>query len=105
MEILELNVKGVAVDVLSEDWQIGEIIQKNPVSLEKISKRKGGFTIYMSTPYEKIEWYFSSGLTKIEIFSSNEDKIIRIEHEDGHYWVDVKYTKEIMEFLREFVEE
>ncbi|WP_457639750.1 hypothetical protein [Persephonella sp.] len=105
MEELQIKLNGVAVDVLSEEWQEEDVVQKTPVVLEKITKRKGGFTLHMQSPYEKIEWYFSKGLTQFKLLSSPQGRFIRIEHEDGQYWVDFPVNKQLVEFLKEFMEE
>lgn len=105
MEEFQTNLKGVAVDVLSEEWREEDVINKTPVILEKISKRKGGFILHMKAPYENLEWYFSKGLTIIDIKNSPKGKFLRIEHEDGQYWVDLPLNQEILEFLKEFMEE
>ncbi|NPA12980.1 MAG: hypothetical protein GXO45_03220 [Aquificae bacterium] len=98
-EQLNINLPGVAVDVLSEEWQTEDVVQKTPVKLYKVSKRKGGFTLYMKTPYEDVEWYFSKGLT---LFHRNGNTL-RIEHEDGQYWVDLPAHPKLLEFLKEFI--
>ncbi|MBK3333057.1 hypothetical protein GWK41_08245 [Persephonella atlantica] len=105
MEELEIKVNGIAVDVLSEEWQEEDIINRTPVVINRITKRKGGFTIHMKSPYENIEWYFSKGLTIFKTVNSPNGKILRIEHEDGQYWVDIPAKKEIVEFLKEFMED
>jgi hypothetical protein len=105
MEELNTNLKGVAVDVLSEEWRDEDVINKTPIILQKITKRKGGFTLHMKAPYEYIEWYFSKGLTIIQLKSSQKGNFLRIEHEDGQYWVDLQPDKQVIEFLKEFMEE
>ncbi len=104
MEELQIKVNGVAVDVLYEEWQEEDIINRTPVVINRITKRKGGFTIHMKSPYENIEWYFSKGLTLFKTVSSSSGKFLRIEHEDGQYWVDLPFKKEVVEFLKEFME-
>ncbi len=105
MEELNIKLNAMAVDVLSEEWMEEDIIQKTPVILEKITKRKGGFTLYMKAPYESVEWYFSKGLTEFHIKNNQGKKILRIEHEDGQYWVDMPYNQQVVDFLKEFMEE
>ncbi|WP_457625545.1 hypothetical protein [Persephonella sp.] len=104
MEELKTNIRGVAVDVLSEEWQDEDVLNKTPVVLEKITKRKGGFTLHMKAPYENIEWYFSKGLTVFNIMEGSKGKFLRIEHEDGQYWVDIPPDRSVMDFLKEFME-
>lgn len=105
MEEKEFNLKGVAVDVLSEEWQEEDVVQKTSVTLRKVSKRKGGFTLHMSSPYVDIDWYFSKGLTNFNILKTQNGTFLRIEHEDGQYWVDLPAEKSLIEFLKEFMEE
>lgn len=105
MEELKIKVNGVAVDVLTEEWMDEDVLNKSPVVLEKITKRPGGFTLYMQAPTEKIEWYFSKGLTEISIKNGQKGKYLHIEHEDGLYWVDLPPVPQIIEFLKEFMEE
>ncbi|NPA16121.1 hypothetical protein [Persephonella sp.] len=102
---LEIKLSGVAVDVLSEEWQEEDVLQKTPVVLEKVSKRKGGFTLHMRSPYENIEWYFSKGLTLFKKINGPQGSFLRIEHEDGQYWVDLPLNKQLLDFLKEFMEE
>ncbi len=109
-EELEVKLKGVAVDVLSDEWMEEDVINKAPVEIYKIAKRKGGFTIFMKTPTENIEWYFSRGLTEFKFGQTPpgqtpSGRFIHIEHEDGSYWVDMPLTKEVYEFLKEFIDE
>ncbi len=104
MEELKINVKGVAVDVLSEEWMDEDVLNKSPVVLERITKRKGGFTLHMRAPTEYIEWYFSKGLTEISVKDGKNGKYIHIEHEDGLYWVDLPVVPQILEFLKEFID-
>ncbi|WP_457622980.1 hypothetical protein [Persephonella sp.] len=105
MEVLEIRLQGVAVDVFSEEWALEEVLNKSPVTLERVKKRKGGFTLEMRSPSDTVEWYFSKGLTEIKIINNGNKKSIHIEHEDGHYWVDLQYSEELIEFLKEFMEE
>ncbi len=102
-EELDVNLKGVAVDVISDEWLDEDIVNKAPVQIYKIAKRKGGFTLFMKTPTEDIEWYFSRGLTEFKIGQARGGKFLHIEHEDGQYWVDMQLTKEVYEFLKEFI--
>lgn len=97
----EFNLKGIATDVTTYEWEEEDIINKAPIVLEKVSKRKGGFTLYMRGLTQNYEWYFSKGLTII----SKIEKGLRIEHEDGTYWVEVQDSPELYDFLREFIEE
>ncbi|GAB6072015.1 hypothetical protein JCM14244_03920 [Venenivibrio stagnispumantis] len=53
----------------------------------------------MQAPTQELEWYFSNGLINIIV----EGNIIKIEHEDGLYWVEIAYNKEVLEFLEEFM--
>jgi len=95
----DFNIRGIAVDVISSEWEEEDTITKTPIILRKISKRKGGFTLFMQAPTQELEWYFSNGLTNIIV----EGNIIKIEHEDGLYWVELTYNKEVLEFLEEFM--
>ncbi len=104
-EELEVKLKGVAVDVLSDEWMEEDIVNKAPVEIYKIAKRKGGFTIFMKSSTEDIEWYFSRGLTEFKFGQTPTGRFIHIEHEDGSYWVDMPLTKEVYEFLKEFIDE
>lgn len=104
-EILETNLKGVAVDVYSDEWIEEDIVNKTPVIVYKIAKRKGGFTLYMKAPSEELEWYFSKGLTDIKLGQSRSGKFLHIEHEDGIYWVDMQINKEVYDFLKDFIED
>jgi len=67
------------------------IVNKTPVVIDKISKRSGGFTIFMKAPTEQLEWYFSKGLTNILVMQGKKAPYIRID--------------EILEFLKEFKED
>ena len=104
-EVLETNLKGVAVDVLSDEWMEEDVINKSPVTVYKIAKRKGGFTLFMKSPTEDLEWYFSKGLTIIKLGRTRTGKFLHVEHEDGLYWVDMNITKEVYDFLKEFIED
>ncbi len=104
-EVLETNLKGVAVDVLSDEWMEEDVINKSPVNIYKIAKRKGGFTLYMKSPTEDLEWYFSKGLTVIKLGRTRNGRFLHVEHEDGQYWVDMNITKEVYDFLKEFIED
>ncbi len=104
MEEKIFNIKAVAVDVLTDEWMDEDVINKTPVILQKIVKRPGGFTVYMKAPYENIEWYFSKGLTEIKVMKGKKAPYIRIEHEDGLYWVDLPYNREILLFLNDYIE-
>lgn len=99
----EFNLKGIATDVTTYEWEEDDIVNRAPIILEKVSKRKGGFTLYMKGLTQYYEWYFSKGLTIISIIDGG--KGIRIEHEDGTYWVEVQYSPELYDFLKEFIEE
>ncbi|MCX7737819.1 MAG: hypothetical protein N2Z80_00150 [Hydrogenothermaceae bacterium] len=99
----EFRVKGIATDVTTYEWEEDDIVNKAPVTVEKISKRKGGFTVYMRGLTQDYEWYFSKGLTTITVMDNN--KGIKIEHEDGTYWLELQYNEELLEFLKEFMEE
>ncbi len=101
----DFNIRGIAVDVITYEWEEDDIINKTPIILNKISKRNGGFTLFMKGATEDIEWYFSRGLTNILIMKGPKAPYIRIEHEDGTYWVDLPYNQEVLEFLKEFREE
>ncbi|NPA51263.1 MAG: hypothetical protein GXO22_00015 [Aquificae bacterium] len=103
MEEKKFNIKGIAVDILTDEWLEEDIINKTPITIKKIQKRPGGFTIYMDAPFEKIEWYFSKGLTTVKIIKGKKAPYIRIEHEDGIYWVDIPYNKEITDYLKEYI--
>ncbi len=105
MEELETNIRAVAVDVLSEEWHEEDILNKTPVVIKKITKRKGGFTLHMQSPYEDIEWYFSKGLTLFNFMEGSKGKFLRIEHEDGQYWVDLPPDRSVLHFLKEFMED
>lgn len=52
---------------------------------------------------QDLEWYFSKGLTIITVLENQ--KILKIEHEDGTYWVELQYSQELYDFLKEFAEE
>jgi hypothetical protein len=52
---------------------------------------------------EELEWYFSKGLTNIYFLDNG--KALRIEHEDGTYWVDLPADPELINFLKDFIEE
>lgn len=52
---------------------------------------------------EELEWYFSKGLTNITIIK--EKNLIRIEHEDGIYYVDLPVDNQLVEFLKDFIQE
>lgn len=99
----DFRVKGIATDVTTYEWEEDDIVNKAPVTVEKISKRKGGFTVYMRGLTQDYEWYFSKGLTIITVIDNN--KGIKIEHEDGIYWLELQYNEELLEFLKEFMEE
>ncbi|WP_457641001.1 hypothetical protein [Persephonella sp.] len=105
METLSIKLNGIAVDVLSDEWLDEDVINKSPIILQKVEKRKGGFTLYMKAPTENIEWYFSRGLTIIQIKQGSKGKFLHIEHEDGLYWVDLPAHPELIKFLKEFMEE
>lgn len=66
-EYKDVKLKGVAVDVLSDKWMEEDVINKAPVEIYKIAKRKGGFTLFMKSPTEDFEWYFSKGRTEIKL--------------------------------------
>lgn len=99
----DFRVKGIATDVTTYEWEEDDIVNKAPVTVEKISKRKGGFTVYMRGLTQDYEWYFSKGLTIITVIDNN--KGIKIEHEDGTYWLELQYNEELLEFLKEYMEE
>ncbi len=104
MEERVFNIRGIAVDVLTDEWMDEDIVNKTPVIVQKIVKRPGGFTVYMKGPFEDIEWYFSKGLTEIKVMKGKTAPFIRIEHEDGIYWIDVPYNRQVIEFLEEYIE-
>ncbi|RMA92552.1 hypothetical protein [Hydrogenothermus marinus] len=104
-EYKDVKLKGIAVDVLSDEWIEEDVINKAPVEIYKIAKRKGGFTLFMKSPTEDLEWYFSKGLTEIKLKQGKTGKYLHIEHEDGIYWVDMQINKEVYEFLKEFIQE
>lgn len=99
----EFKVKGVATDVTTYEWEEDDIINRAPITVEKVSKRKGGFTVYMRGLTQNYEWYFSKGLTIITILDNG--KGMKIEHEDGTYWLELQYDAQLHEFLKEFMEE
>lgn len=103
IEEREFKIKGIATDVTTYEWEEDDIINKSPVVLEKVSKRKGGFTLFMKGLTQDLEWYFSKGLTVITVLENQ--KILKIEHEDGTYWVELQYNQELYDFLKEFAEE
>lgn len=103
IEEREFKIKGIATDVTTYEWEEDDIINKSPVVLEKVSKRKGGFTLFMKGLTQDLEWYFSKGLTIITVLENQ--KILKIEHEDGTYWVELQYSQELYDFLKEFAEE
>jgi hypothetical protein len=99
----EFNLKGIATDVNTFEWEEEDWVNKAPVVLTKVVKRPGGFTLYMKGITQELEWYFSKGLTNI--YFKDEGKTLRIEHEDGVYYVDLQPSKELYEFLKEFIQE
>lgn len=103
IEEKEFKIRGIATDVTTYEWEENDIINKSPVVLEKVSKRKGGFTLFMKGLTQDLEWYFSKGLTIITVLENQ--KILKIEHEDGTYWVELQYSQELYDFLKEFAEE
>lgn len=103
IEEKEFKIRGIATDVTTYEWEEDDIINKSPVVLEKVSKRKGGFTLFMKGLTQDLEWYFSKGLTIITVLENQ--KILKIEHEDGTYWVELQYSQELYDFLKEFAEE
>lgn len=103
IEEREFKIRGIATDVTTYEWEEDDIINKSPVVLEKVSKRKGGFTLFMKGLTQDLEWYFSKGLTVITVLENQ--KILKIEHEDGTYWVELQYNQELYDFLKEFAEE
>ncbi|WP_457644131.1 hypothetical protein [Persephonella sp.] len=105
METLEIKLKGVAVDVFSHEWIDEDVLNRSPVVLEKIGKRKGGFTLFMRSVSGAVEWYFSKGLTVIEVRENKGSKYLHIEHEDGQYWVDLPADNRVINFLKEFMED
>ncbi len=105
MEEKEFNLRGIAVDVATYEWEEDDIVNKTPVIINKISKRSGGFTVFMKAPTENLEWYFSKGLTNILVMKGKKSPYIRIEHEDGIYWVDLPYNQDVIDFLKEFKED
>ncbi|WP_037919651.1 hypothetical protein [Sulfurihydrogenibium subterraneum] len=99
----EFNLKGIATDVNTFEWEEEDWVNKAPVVLTKVAKRPGGFTLYMKSLTQELEWYFSKGLTNI--FFKDDGKTLRIEHEDGTYYVDLQPSQELYEFLKEFIQE
>lgn len=100
-QIGEFNIKGIATDVSTYEWEEEDIINKAPITVYRVSKRKGGFTLFMKGLTQNYEWYFSKGLT---LFKTPQDgKILKIEHEDGTYWVELQFDRELYDFLKEYI--
>ncbi|MCX7760373.1 MAG: hypothetical protein N2Z81_04225 [Hydrogenothermaceae bacterium] len=102
-ELKEFNIKGIATDVTTYEWEENDIINKAPITVYKVSKRRGGFTLYMKGLTQDYEWYFSKGLTIISVIQNG--KVLKIEHEDGTYWVELQFNQELYDFLKEFITE
>ncbi len=103
MEEKEFNLRGVAVDVFSFELEGEDAFNKAPVVLKKVIKYKGSFCLVMKGITEELEWYFSKGLTNINIIK--EKNLIRVEHEDGTYYVDLPIDNQLIEFLKDFIQE
>lgn len=103
MEEKEFNLRGVAVDVTSFELEGVDEFGKAPVILKKVIKYKSSFCLIMKGITEELEWYFSKGLTNINILENG--KVLRIEHEDGTYWVDLPPDPELINFLKDFIGE
>lgn len=103
MQEREFNIKGIATDITTYEWEEEDIVNKAPVILKKVIKRKGGFTLFMKGLTQDLEWYFSKGLTIITVI--DDGKVLKVEHEDGTYWVELQYDQHLYDFLREFIYE
>jgi hypothetical protein len=103
LEEKEFNLRGVAVDVTSYELEGVDEFGKAPVVLKKVIKYKSSFSLVMKGITEELEWYFSKGLTNIYFLDNG--KALRIEHEDGTYWVDLPADSELINFLKDFIEE
>jgi len=103
LEEKEFNLRGVAVDVTSYELEGVDEFGKAPTVLKKVIKYKSSFSLVMKGITEELEWYFSKGLTNIYFLDNG--KALRIEHEDGTYWVDLPADSELINFLKDFIEE